>query len=163
MNSSSGSSPAQVCGYSDLGLSMPIIPKHIAAQAAPVTGAEKITGERLTPSVSAMRPLNRLAKAMGRATCNSLPAAASQPTSVNSGATGGGTAHSGTVNYARYQPQALNGNEPPPVFDKMPDSLQSVVMLGNQRGGRNPKSDEEYESAMKSQLDAMTGANQIQS
>jgi hypothetical protein len=171
MGSSAGSSPVQVAGHSDLGLSLPIIPKHLAAQAAPAVAAEKVTSEQLTPNVSAMRPLNRLAKAMGRATCNSLPAPGnsvvaqriSQPVSTNSGAVGNGTTHSGTVDYARYQPQALNGNEPPPVFEKMPDSLQSVVMLGNQRGGRNPKADEEYESAMKAQLDAITGANQVQS
>jgi len=60
--------------------------------------------------------------------------------------------------YSQIQPPAPNGDEPPPV-ERMTDSLQTAVMLGNQRGVRARPSDEDADET-KRQLDQMmTGLN----
>jgi len=169
----------EVLGHSDLGIAMPVIPKNLMASAEPAAPPAPARASYEPPRGLAMNTsktvnANRLSSAMGRAagqSRNNLPAAGNQ-VAVNRNANGnaGGnasphevatvrTTNGAPAEYARYQPQAPNGNNPPPSLERMPDSLQTALMLGNQRGGRIQKSDVDEEATMKLRLDEMTGIN----
>jgi hypothetical protein len=161
----------EAIGHSDLGIAMPIVPKQIFASAEPSAPASVAKAPLDAPRTLAMNTTkavnaNKLTAAMGRAagqTRNGVPAANNQTVVASNGAAANGVVPArtagGAQEYARYQPQAPNGNEPPPVFDHMPDSLQNHLMLANQRGGRIQKSDVDEEATMKMRLDQMTGFN----
>jgi hypothetical protein len=148
---------------------MPIVPKQIFASAEPAAPAPVAKAPVDAPRTLAMNTTkavntNKLTAAMGRAagqSRNGMPAANNQTVVASNGAGANGVVParttSGAPEYARYQPQGPNGNEPPPVFDRMPDSLQNHLMLANQRGGRIQKSDVDEEATMKMRLDQMTG------
>ena len=156
----------EVIGHSDLGIAMPIIARNLVAQAAPQAAPANVAYEPPKPlSMRATRGPSRLTAAMGSATGNNLPPALSNAgsgTRVTSdpginGSVPARTTGGAAAEYARYQPQAPNGDEPPPALASMPDSLQTALMLGNQRGGRIQKSDDD--PTMKLRLDQMTGVD----
>jgi len=163
----------EVIGHSDLGIAMPIVPKQVFASAEPAAPAPVAKAPADPPRTLAMNTTkavnaNKLTAAMGRAagqTQNNLPAANNRfvggrnGTGAPNGVVAARTVNGAQPEYARYQPQSPNGNEPPPVLASMPESLQNQLMLGNQRGGRIQKADAEGETTMKLRLDQMTGFN----
>jgi hypothetical protein len=110
------------------------------------------------------KPLSMLGEAASRATGHKLPAA-NRPGAVPETRFAANTGNNGPrpmqttskqpAVAASYQPPALNGDQPPPL-ERMTDSLQTAVILGNQRGGRIQKPDNEADAA-KAILDRITG------
>jgi hypothetical protein len=111
------------------------------------------------------KPISMLGAVALRATGHRLPSAShtsAVPETRIAATTGPGsvpTRGRTPAAYSPVQPPAPNGDEPPPM-ERVTDSLQTAVMLGNQRGVRRVQQSDKDADETKRQLDQMmTGLN----